>query len=259
MEPEKFGAFLKSERGAAGLTQGQLAEMLHVSAAAVSKWERGKCLPDVAKFEDIATALDMSVLELFRCRRQQEALPREDLAAVYTETVRVSARQHRRRWIAAAVCAAVLVLAALVLYRFPVYRIARVWSPSFFETGEVSMLAYTGSAEDRRIARTVMAKAELAFSDVGVSGEEAREKYGLLSRYAITGDSYETAVSERHRLELWSARFYGGTGFMWVWYSQAGLDADGNTVTGSWDIPALWTLEKTADGTWEVTHIKEHP
>lgn len=259
MDQEKFGRFLRQARAEAGLTQTQLAEKLHVSTAAVSKWERGKCLPDVTKFDDIASALDMSVLELFRCERRREAAPREDLAAVYTETVRVSARQHRRKWIAAAVCAAVLVLGALVLYRFPVYHIAQVWQPSFYDTGEVSALADIGTREDRRVAGTVMAKAELAFADVGLGREEAEDQYGLLSRYVINGDSYPEAVSEWHTLKLWSAHFQERTGVMWVWYSQEGLDADGGTVTGSWDIPALWYLEKNDSGAWEVTRIKEQP
>ena len=260
MEPARFGPFLKNARQEAGLTQAQLAERLHVTTAAVSKWERGKCLPDVTKLDDIAAALDMSVLEVLRCERQRQSeAPREALAVVYTETVRASRAQHRRAWTAACVCVTAVLLAALALHWFPVYRIARVWQPSYYDTGEVSLLAYIGSPEDRRAARTVLAKAELAFSELGLGREEAQEKYGALSRYVICADSYPAAVSERHTLKLWSARFYGSDGLMWVWYSQEGMDTDGNTVTGSWDIPALWSLEKTPDGTWEVTHIKEHP
>lgn len=260
MDPARFGPFLRETRQQAGLTQAQLAERLHVTTAAVSKWERGKCLPDIAKLDDIAAALDVSVLEVLRCERQaQPEAPREALAVVYTETVRAGRAQLRRRLTAAAICVTVVLLAALALHWFPIYRIAQVWAPSFFDTGEVSLLAYVGSAEDRRTARTVLAKAELAFSELSLSREEAREKYGPLSRYVISADAYPAAVAERHTLALWSARFDGSRGHMWVRYSQEGLDADGNTVTGSWDIPALWTLEKAADGTWEVTYIKEHP
>lgn len=58
MDQKTFGPFLKEARGRCGLTQMQLAERLHVSAAAVSKWERGKSLPDIAKVEELANALD---------------------------------------------------------------------------------------------------------------------------------------------------------------------------------------------------------
>ena len=65
----ELGARLQALRRQANLSQQELAERLHVSTAAVSKWERGKSLPDIAKVEVLANALDLSVLELMRCRR----------------------------------------------------------------------------------------------------------------------------------------------------------------------------------------------
>ena len=44
----KFGAFLVQLRQEKGLTQKELAEKLYVSDKAVSKWERGLSLPDIA-------------------------------------------------------------------------------------------------------------------------------------------------------------------------------------------------------------------
>ena len=49
MTTASFAEFIKEERSRLGLTQGELAEKLYISTAAVSKWERGKCLPDVGK------------------------------------------------------------------------------------------------------------------------------------------------------------------------------------------------------------------
>jgi len=67
MESAKFGKYLQKMRNAKDMTQSQLAESLHVSTSAVSKWERGICLPEVTKFENIAEILDVSLLELMRC------------------------------------------------------------------------------------------------------------------------------------------------------------------------------------------------
>ena len=67
MEPGKFGPYLRDLRARRGLTQEQVAEALHVSGAAVSKWENGKCLPDLAKLETLAEVLDVSLLDLMRC------------------------------------------------------------------------------------------------------------------------------------------------------------------------------------------------
>lgn len=255
MEPNVFGPFLKEVRTQRGLTQAQLAGRLHVSTAAVSKWERGKCLPDIAKIEDIAQALDLSVLEVMKCEILPEALPEEDLKLVYTETLQTARRQSRRRiggcvW--AAVCIAALFL---LLHYFPIYHIAMVWAPSYYETGEVTMLAYIGSREDRGTARLILEQAEEAFSDLTSTKEEAKEKYGSLSRYS---NLYE-AVEESHSLKLWSARFTGARGSMWVFYSREGKDAEGNLVSGSWRVPSLWTVEKDRNGEWRVVGIKEHP
>ena len=75
MNTEKFAEFLRERRKELGLTQEQLAEKLFVSTAAVSKWERGKSLPDIAKIEDLAAALEVSVLEVLRGERSEQQLP----------------------------------------------------------------------------------------------------------------------------------------------------------------------------------------
>lgn len=45
---EKVGQRIATLRRTKGLSQEQLAELLHVSAQAVSKWETGKSLPETA-------------------------------------------------------------------------------------------------------------------------------------------------------------------------------------------------------------------
>lgn len=84
MDPVIFGPFLKEVRLQSKMTQEQLAQRLHVSTAAVSKWERGKSLPDIAKIEELADALDLRILELMRCQQQEQSLPKRELAEVYT-------------------------------------------------------------------------------------------------------------------------------------------------------------------------------
>ena len=47
------------------MTQLQLAEKIYVSDKAVSKWETGRGSPDVSLIEPLASALGVSVIELF--------------------------------------------------------------------------------------------------------------------------------------------------------------------------------------------------
>lgn len=64
-----FGQFLNQLRREKGWTQKDLAERLYVSDKAVSKWERGLSLPDVALLLPLAGALGVSVTELLEGRR----------------------------------------------------------------------------------------------------------------------------------------------------------------------------------------------
>lgn len=52
------------------MTQSQLADQLHVSDGAVSKWERGINFPDIAIVEHLAAALDLSVIGLLNGESQ---------------------------------------------------------------------------------------------------------------------------------------------------------------------------------------------
>ena len=58
------GAVIRRLREGKGLTQEGLAERIHVSAKAVSKWETGRGFPDISLLEPLAGALGLSVIEL---------------------------------------------------------------------------------------------------------------------------------------------------------------------------------------------------
>ena len=58
------GAVIRRLREKKKLTQEELAERIHVSGKAVSKWETGQGFPDVSLLEPLAKVLDISVIEL---------------------------------------------------------------------------------------------------------------------------------------------------------------------------------------------------
>ena len=58
------GGVIRRLREKKKLTQEELAERIHVSGKAVSKWETGQGLPDISLLEPLAKALDISVIEL---------------------------------------------------------------------------------------------------------------------------------------------------------------------------------------------------
>ena len=64
MDQEKTGKFIARRRKEAGLTQAALGERLGITARAVSKWERGICLPDAALMLPLCQLLGITVNEL---------------------------------------------------------------------------------------------------------------------------------------------------------------------------------------------------
>lgn len=64
MNAQQVGQTIASLRKEKGLTQKELAEQLHVTDKAVSKWERGINFPELSLMEPLATALDTSVVHL---------------------------------------------------------------------------------------------------------------------------------------------------------------------------------------------------
>ena len=75
MDQRKMGAFLAAVRKEKGLTQRELAEQLHVTNKAVSKWELGRSLPDSATLEPLARALGVTVDELLAGERRPKQAP----------------------------------------------------------------------------------------------------------------------------------------------------------------------------------------
>ena len=57
----RIGRAIKTLREKAGLTQKELAEQIFVSNMAVSKWESGKSIPDIATLKRLSKALSMDI------------------------------------------------------------------------------------------------------------------------------------------------------------------------------------------------------
>ncbi|MDR0847659.1 MAG: helix-turn-helix domain-containing protein [Propionibacteriaceae bacterium] len=67
-----FGTFVAQKRRAAGLSQRGLADQLHVTESAVSKWERGVSYPDITMIAPLSQALGVSDHELMSASDDRE-------------------------------------------------------------------------------------------------------------------------------------------------------------------------------------------
>ena len=70
MDRKSIGSFIAALRKAKGMTQKDLAELLHVSDKTVSRWETGDGTPDLALIPVLAEIFGVTCDELLRgeCR-----------------------------------------------------------------------------------------------------------------------------------------------------------------------------------------------
>jgi len=64
MDKERIAALIKAKRKEKGLTQAELAEEIHVTEKAVSRWETGRGTPDISLLLPLSEALGIQVEEL---------------------------------------------------------------------------------------------------------------------------------------------------------------------------------------------------
>ena len=65
MDNIRFGSFVAQLRKERGLTQKELAQRLHVTDKAVSKWETGRGFPDLKLLEPLAQTPEVSPSSTF--------------------------------------------------------------------------------------------------------------------------------------------------------------------------------------------------
>lgn len=112
MDTVKTGRLIAQVRKEKELTQKNLAEKLHVSVQAVSKWERSLSCPDIGLLEPLAEALDLTVTELLAGQRGEQ--PGEEAVR---DSLRFGENQLRpkiRRWKWLFLTAAALLLAIVM-------------------------------------------------------------------------------------------------------------------------------------------------
>ena len=130
MDNIKTGNLIKELRKAKGMTQKDLADKLHITDRAVSKWERGLCAPDISLLEPLSDILEVKITDLISGERsveEEKAVETKVLEAInYSEKELKKKTSVLKCRVAAASAIAV---AMLLLW------IANLWSPVIFQRG----------------------------------------------------------------------------------------------------------------------------
>lgn len=64
MDAKKTGCFIAEKRKEKQLSQRELAEHLHITDKAISKWERGRSFPDITILIPLSEVLELSLYDL---------------------------------------------------------------------------------------------------------------------------------------------------------------------------------------------------
>lgn len=96
MDAGKTGALIAAVRKKKGMTQRIVAEHLHVSVQAVSKWEQGLNFPDITLMEPLGDLLGLTVTELMSGSRHVP--PEEDCLRSLLKLSAEQLKQQTRKW-----------------------------------------------------------------------------------------------------------------------------------------------------------------
>lgn len=100
MDNIQFGTFVAQLRKERELTQKELADRLHVTDKAVSKWETGKGFPDLKLLEPLAEALGVSLVELLQGERSPSpTLTKEEAGQAAVRAMERSQQNTARRYL----------------------------------------------------------------------------------------------------------------------------------------------------------------
>lgn len=141
MDNIKTGNLIKELRKAKGMTQKDLADKLHITDRAVSKWERGLCAPDISLLEPLSEILEVKITDLISGELsidEEKTVETKVLEAInYSEKELKKKTSVLRRRV---VMVSAVVVVMLLLW------IVNLWSPIIFQRG--NPIPYLAAAMD---------------------------------------------------------------------------------------------------------------
>lgn len=116
MDPQYTGKKIADLRKSQGRTQKDIAEKLHVSVAAVSKWERGLNFPDISLMEPLSGLLGISVSELLGLENESADKIIADMAQISVIEKKNDSKNILRKILILICAVAVFVLLSCGIY-----------------------------------------------------------------------------------------------------------------------------------------------
>ena len=218
MNTEQTGKLIAELRREQDLTQAQLAERIHVSDKAVSRWETGRGYPDLGNLEELAEALGVTVAELIKGERLPDAVPKEELKQITAKGISLTeALLSRRRNVN-------LLLGFLVGLVLLTLAVVHLTSPIYID--DAAQAVTVEELPDGRVVATLAPEAA-GYQIEDVDGDRFLSCYR--TRWSdMTGPAGRTMVYLGKKDELGRVYYYPSADGDALLYGDAG---DGGVVT----------------------------
>ncbi|MBQ8806677.1 MAG: helix-turn-helix transcriptional regulator [Bacteroidaceae bacterium] len=136
MDQIKIGKFIAECRKAKGYTQASLAEQLHMTNRAVSKWENGHSLPDAAIMLDLCKLLGITVTELLEGEKGVEK--NEELLIEMVKQKQAADKRLLRMEIITGVIGMLMLITAVAIASF--VQLPEIWRVLIIVAGLIPLL-----------------------------------------------------------------------------------------------------------------------
>jgi len=110
MNYKKIGEYIANKRKEKNLTQQELADKMHVSVKAISKWECGKGIPEISNLQILAKNLDVSIIDILNGKDSKK----EDVVVEYVK--KENKKKNTKIWFLTC-----LILLLVILFAFGLY------------------------------------------------------------------------------------------------------------------------------------------
>ncbi len=118
MNSVEIGKFIALQRRKKSLTQKELAEKLNVTDKAISKWETGKCYPDIEMLEKLSCVLEVSINELLSGKFLEPEQQKEAAEKNVIEVLKTSKRNQKKWKVVALILSFITVFAFVFAVAF---------------------------------------------------------------------------------------------------------------------------------------------
>lgn len=119
MDQIEIGKYIAKKRKSKNMTQKSLAEQLMVSDKAVSKWERGICLPNVELLLPLSEILGVSIREILSASDDCNTLQTDTVVAGAVQLYGKETRKKERR--KAFLVSSIIIVLAFIIGVLPLY------------------------------------------------------------------------------------------------------------------------------------------